>query len=83
MLIIVVSVSVMFGFFFCEGFVCNFEEVKSMDLECFGKLYWVMFEWGIYFVLLVFEVGFMFLVYFDVDIEVMINVFCESFVVVV
>ncbi|XP_027332807.1 glutamate-1-semialdehyde 2,1-aminomutase, chloroplastic-like [Abrus precatorius] len=48
----------MFGFFFTQGPVCNFDDAKKSDLAKFGKFYWGMLEQGVYFAPSQFEAGF-------------------------
>lgn len=62
-------ISVMFGIFFYKGLVYNYEYVKKFDLSKFSKFYCGMLEYGIYLVFFQFEVGFIFLVYIDEDID--------------
>ena len=76
------SVSVMFGFFLCEGPVRNFEEAKATDAERFGKLHRAMLERGVYLAPSAFEAGFIFLAHSAGDIEATINAFRESFAAV-
>ncbi len=49
----------MFGFFFCEGPVSNFEHAsKNSNRSLFKKFFWSMLERGIYFAPSPFEAGF-------------------------
>ena len=63
------SVSGMFGFFFCEGPVHNFEDAKKSDTVKFGKFHPGMLEQGVYLAPSQFEAGFTSLAHTDEDID--------------
>ena len=63
------SVSGMFGFFFCEGPVHNFEDAKKSDTVKFGKFHRGMLEQGVYLAPSQFEAGFTSLAHTDEDID--------------
>ena len=63
------SVSGMFGFFFCEGPVHNFEDAKKADTVKFGKFHRAMLEQGVYLAPSQFEAGFTSLAHTDEDID--------------
>ena len=63
------SISGMFGFFFCEGPVHNFEDAKKADTVKFGKFHRGMLEEGIYLAPSQFEAGFTSLAHTDADID--------------
>ncbi len=63
------SVSGMFGFFFCEGPVHNFEDAKRADTAKFGKFHRGMLEQGVYLAPSQFEAGFTSLKHTDADID--------------
>ena len=63
------SVSGMFGFFFCEGPVRNFEDAKKADTVKFGKFHRAMLEQGVYLAPSQFEAGFTSLAHTDADID--------------
>ncbi|NDJ18201.1 glutamate-1-semialdehyde 2,1-aminomutase [Myxacorys almedinensis] len=63
------SVSGMFGLFFTEGPVHNFEDAKKSDLGKFGRFHRGMLEQGIYLAPSQFEAGFMSLAHTDEDID--------------
>jgi glutamate-1-semialdehyde 2,1-aminomutase len=63
------SVSGMFGLFFCEGPVHNFEDAKKSDVTKFGRFHRGMLEQGIYLAPSQFEAGFTSLAHTDVDID--------------
>jgi glutamate-1-semialdehyde 2,1-aminomutase len=63
------SVSGMFGFFFCEGPVHNFEDAKLADTAKFGKFHRGMLEQGVYLAPSQFEAGFTSLKHTDADID--------------
>jgi glutamate-1-semialdehyde 2,1-aminomutase len=73
------SVGAMFGFFLCEGPVRNFEEAKATDSVRFGQLHRAMLERGVYLAPSAFEAGFTSLAHSDVDIDMTIKAFRESF----
>lgn len=70
----------MFGFYFVEWVFGSYVEVMCCNKESFNYFFYVMLEQGVYFVLLVFEVGFVFIVYSDVDIVVILVVVDQVFV---
>ena len=63
------SISGMFGFFFCEGPVHNFEDAKKADTVKFGKFHRGMLEEGVYLAPSQFEAGFTSLAHTDGDID--------------
>ena len=63
------SISGMFGFFFCEGPVHNYEDAKKADTVKFGKFHRGMLEEGIYLAPSQFEAGFTSLMHTDADID--------------
>ncbi|KAI8544038.1 hypothetical protein RHMOL_Rhmol08G0263800 [Rhododendron molle] len=62
-------VSGMFGFFFMEGPVNNFEDAKKIDTAKFARFYRGMLEEGVYFAPSQFEAGFTRLAHSSVDIQ--------------
>ena len=63
------SVSGMFGLFFCEGPVYNFEDAKKSDVTKFGRFHRGMLEQGIYLAPSQFEAGFTSLAHTEADID--------------
>jgi glutamate-1-semialdehyde 2,1-aminomutase len=63
------SVSGMFGFFFCNGPVHNYEDAKQADTAKFGKFHRGMLEQGIYLAPSQFEAGFTSLAHTESDID--------------
>jgi glutamate-1-semialdehyde 2,1-aminomutase len=63
------SVSGMFGLFFCEGPVHNFEDAKMSDVTKFGRFHRGMLEQGIYLAPSQFEAGFTSLAHTEEDID--------------
>ncbi|MBC7516368.1 MAG: glutamate-1-semialdehyde 2,1-aminomutase [Alkalinema sp. FL-bin-369] len=63
------SISGMFGFFFCEGPVHNFEDAKKADTVKFGKFHRGMLEEGVYLAPSQFEAGFTSLAHTEADID--------------
>lgn len=63
------SISGMFGFFFTEGPVHNYEDAKKSDLTKFSKFHRGMLEQGIYLAPSQFEAGFMSLAHTDEDVD--------------
>ena len=63
------SISGMFGFFFAEGPVHNYEDAKKSDLAKFSKFHRGMLEQGIYLAPSQFEAGFTSLAHTDADID--------------
>jgi glutamate-1-semialdehyde 2,1-aminomutase len=63
------SISGMYGFFFTEGPVNNFEDATKSDTEKFGKFHRAMLERGIYFAPSQFEAGFTSLAHTEADID--------------
>ncbi|KAG6407667.1 hypothetical protein SASPL_130664 [Salvia splendens] len=59
----------MFGFFFTDGPVYNFEDAKKSDTAKFGKFYRAMLEEGVYFAPSQFEAGFTSLAHTHEDIQ--------------
>lgn len=62
-------ISGMFGFFFTEGPVYNFEDAKKSDTAKFAKFYRGMLEEGVYFAPSQFEAGFTSLKHSSEDIQ--------------
>ncbi len=63
------SISGMFGFFFTEGPVRNYEDAKQCDLAKFGRFHRGMLEQGVYLAPSQFEAGFMSLAHTEADID--------------
>jgi glutamate-1-semialdehyde 2,1-aminomutase len=63
------QISGMFGFFFTEGPVHNYEDAKKADLIKFSRFYRGMLERGIYLAPSQFEAGFTSLSHTDADVE--------------
>ncbi|WP_244913185.1 glutamate-1-semialdehyde 2,1-aminomutase [Phormidesmis priestleyi] len=63
------SISGMFGFFFTEGPVHNYEDAKKCDLAKFGRFHRAMLEQGVYLAPSQFEAGFTSLAHTDEDID--------------
>jgi glutamate-1-semialdehyde 2,1-aminomutase len=63
------NVSGMFGLFFCEGPVHNFEDAKKSDVTKFGRFHRGMLEQGVYLAPSQFEAGFTSLAHTDADID--------------
>lgn len=63
------SISGMFGFFFCEGPVHNYEDAKKADTAKFGKFHRAMLEQGVYLAPSQFEAGFTSLAHTEADID--------------
>ena len=63
------SISGMFGFFFTEGPVHNFDDAKKSDTAKFAKFHRGMLEEGIYLAPSQFEAGFTSLAHTDVEID--------------
>jgi glutamate-1-semialdehyde 2,1-aminomutase len=63
------SISGMFGFFFAEGPVHNYEDAKKSDLTKFSKFHRGMLEQGIYLAPSQFEAGFTSLAHTEADID--------------
>ncbi|MFP4220548.1 MAG: glutamate-1-semialdehyde 2,1-aminomutase [Phormidium sp.] len=63
------SLSAMFGLFFCEGPVHNYDDAKQSDSEKFGRFHRGMLERGIYLAPSQFEAGFTSLAHSDEDID--------------
>ena len=59
----------MFGFFFCEGPVKNFDDAMKADTARFAKCHRGMLEQGVYLAPSQFEAGFTGLMHTDEDIE--------------
>ena len=59
----------MFGMFFCEGPVHNYDDAKLSDATKFGNFHRGMLERGIYLAPSQFEAGFTSLAHTDEDIE--------------
>jgi glutamate-1-semialdehyde 2,1-aminomutase len=63
------QISGMFGLFFCEGPVHNYEDAKKSDVAKFGRFHRGMLEQGIYLAPSQFEAGFTSLAHTSEDIE--------------
>jgi glutamate-1-semialdehyde 2,1-aminomutase len=63
------SISAMFGFFFNEGPVHNYDDAKRSDLQKFARYHRGMLEQGIYLAPSQFEAGFTSLAHTDADID--------------
>jgi glutamate-1-semialdehyde 2,1-aminomutase len=63
------NISGMFGLFFCEGPVHNFEDAKHSDVTKFGRFHRGMLEQGIYLAPSQFEAGFTSLAHSEDDID--------------
>jgi glutamate-1-semialdehyde 2,1-aminomutase len=63
------QISAMFGFFFAEGPVHNYEDAKKSDLAKFGRFHRGMLEQGVYLAPSQFEAGFTSLAHTDEDID--------------
>jgi glutamate-1-semialdehyde 2,1-aminomutase len=63
------NISGMFGLFFCEGPVHNFEDAKQSDVTKFGRFHRGMLEQGIYLAPSQFEAGFTSLAHTEEDID--------------
>jgi len=62
-------ISGMFGFFFAEGPVHNYEDAKKSDLNKFARFHRGMLERGVYLAPSQFEAGFMSLAHTEADID--------------
>lgn len=82
-LFVVDLIGVMFGLYFVECVLISFVEVMKSDVVCFNCFFYLMFDEGVYFVLFVYEVGFVLSMYDDVVIDVMFVAVCCVFVVFV
>lgn len=63
------NISGMFGLFFCEGPIHNFEDAKHSDVTKFGRFHRGMLEQGIYLAPSQFEAGFTSLAHTEEDID--------------
>jgi glutamate-1-semialdehyde 2,1-aminomutase len=63
------QISGMFGFFFTEGPIRNFEDAKKSDTAKFGRFHRGMLEQGVYLAPSQFEAGFMSLAHTEEDID--------------
>ncbi|NJO72470.1 MAG: glutamate-1-semialdehyde 2,1-aminomutase [Leptolyngbyaceae cyanobacterium RM1_406_9] len=63
------QISGMFGFFFAEGPVHNYEDAKKSDLNKFARFHRGMLENGVYLAPSQFEAGFMSLAHTEADID--------------
>jgi glutamate-1-semialdehyde 2,1-aminomutase len=63
------QISGMFGFFFAEGPVHNYEDAKKSDLNKFARFHRGMLEHGVYLAPSQFEAGFMSLAHTEADID--------------
>lgn len=63
------QISGMFGFFFAEGPVHNYEDAKKSDLSKFSRFHRGMLEQGVYLAPSQFEAGFTSLAHTDADID--------------
>merc|ERR1711957_62626 len=59
----------MFGWYFVEGPVKNFQQAAKSDAEKFGKWHRMMLERGVYLAPSLYEAGFMSLAHTDEDID--------------
>jgi len=59
----------MFGWFFVEGPVSNFQDATKADSAKFGKWHRMMLERGVYLAPSMYEAGFMSLAHTDEDID--------------
>eukprot|EP00978_Attheya_sp_CCMP212_P035530 scaffold155144_cov49-Attheya_sp.AAC.1 len=59
----------MFGWFFTEGPVKNFQQAAKADAEKFGRWHRMMLERGVYLAPSMYEAGFMSMAHTDADIE--------------
>jgi glutamate-1-semialdehyde 2,1-aminomutase len=59
----------MFGWYFCEGPVKNFQDATKADAAKFGKWHRMMLERGVYLAPSMYEAGFMSMAHTDEDIE--------------
>ncbi|CAH1419083.1 unnamed protein product [Lactuca virosa] len=69
----------MFGFFFTDGPVYNFEDAKKSDTDKFGRFYRGMLEEGVYFAPSQFEAGFTGLTHTPEDIQRTIDAAAKVF----
>jgi glutamate-1-semialdehyde 2,1-aminomutase len=67
------QISGMFGFFFTEGPIHNFEDAKKSDTAKFGRFHRGMLEHGVYLAPSQFEAGFMSLAHSEEDIDRTLN----------
>lgn len=63
------SISAMFGFFFQEGPVHNYDDAKKSDTAKFGKFHRAMLEQGVYLAPSQFEAGFTSLAHTEADVD--------------
>ncbi|KAH8069511.1 N2-acetyl-L-ornithine:2-oxoglutarate 5-aminotransferase [Aureococcus anophagefferens] len=63
------SISGMFGFFFCDGPVANFQEATASDTDKFARWHRAMLERGVYLAPSQYEAGFMSLAHTEEDVE--------------
>jgi glutamate-1-semialdehyde 2,1-aminomutase len=63
------AISAMFGFFFTDGPVHNYEDAKTSDLAKFSRFHRGMLERGVYLAPSQFEAGFTSLAHTDADID--------------
>ncbi|MBS4749696.1 glutamate-1-semialdehyde 2,1-aminomutase [Carnobacteriaceae bacterium zg-ZUI78] len=75
----VVSAGTMFGFFFNENAVKNFEDSKSSDQDLFAKVHRLLLEKGVYIAPSQYESNFMSTAHTTEDIERTLNVFDDVF----
>ena len=59
----------MFGMYFTDAEVSNFEQAKQTNIELFKKFFKAMLEEGIYLAPSAFEAGFVSMAHTDEDIE--------------
>mmetsp|Transcript_18090 Transcript_18090/g.36325 ORF Transcript_18090/g.36325 Transcript_18090/m.36325 type:complete len:115 (-) Transcript_18090:77-421(-) len=59
----------MFGWYFVEGPVKNFQQATKANAETFGKWHRAMLERGVYLAPSMYEAGFMSMAHTDADIE--------------
>ena len=67
----------MFGWFFVEGPVKNFQDATKGDAEKFGRWHKMMLERGVYLAPSMYEAGFMSMAHSDADIERTIEIATE------
>jgi glutamate-1-semialdehyde 2,1-aminomutase len=76
------SISGMFGFFFCDGPVANFQEATASDTDKFGRWHRAMLERGVYLAPSQYEAGFMSLAHTEADVDKTIAAAKEVFAII-
>ncbi|KAH8055992.1 N2-acetyl-L-ornithine:2-oxoglutarate 5-aminotransferase [Aureococcus anophagefferens] len=76
------SISGMFGFFFCDGPVANFQEATASDTDKFARWHRAMLERGVYLAPSQYEAGFMSLAHTEEDVEKTIAAAKEVFAII-